>query len=131
MSIRKPTLILSLLSMVAAQGANIAVSLSELAEARRWSAAKFEGVQAPAAAEPALVVLANHGAVQKNARGDRPMHIVDKEYSRGLYCHAPSKIVVRLPEPGALFTAIAGVDTTEQTSGGGGRGGFSVQGAAT
>src|ERR1035437_4699519 len=54
------------------------------------------------------------------------MHIVDKEYSRGLYCHAPSKIVVRLPGPGALFTAIAGVDSNEQTSGGRGSVDFSV-----
>jgi hypothetical protein len=126
MRILKPTLILSLLSMVAAQGANIAVSPSELAEVRRWSAAKFEGRQLAPAVEPALVVLANHGAVQKNARGDRPMRIVDKEYSRGLYCHAPSKIIVRLPGPGARFTAIAGVDTNDQTSGGRGSVDFSV-----
>src|ERR1035437_5554700 len=55
------------------------------------------------------------------------MHIVDKEYSRGLYCHAPSKIVVRLPGPGALFTAIAGVDSNDQTSGGRGSVDFSVK----
>ena len=76
--------------------------------------------------EPALVVLANHGVVQKNARAGRPMHIVDQEYSRGLYCHAPSKIIVRLPGPGARFTAIAGVDTNDQTSGGRGSVDFSV-----
>jgi len=61
MRMLKPTLILSLLSMVAVQGANLPVSPSELAEARRWSAAKFEGVQVAVAAEPALVVHANHG----------------------------------------------------------------------
>ena len=112
------TLILSPFLLVAAQAANVAVSPAELAEARQWSAAKFEARQLTPAAEPALVVLTNHGPVWKNARGDRPMHLGEKEYSRGLYCHAPSKIIVRLPGPGARFTAIAGVDTNDQTSGG-------------
>ena len=113
--------------IVAALTASAAVNPAELAEARRWSAARFEGVQASAGAEPAPVVLANHGPVQKNARGGQPMHIVDKEYSRGLYCHAPSKIIVRLPGPGARFTAICGVDSNDQTSGGRGSVDFSVK----
>src|ERR1035437_8170730 len=120
------TLILCPLLIATAQAANVAAIQGELAEVWRWSAAKFEGRQLAPAVEPALVVLANHGAVQKNARGDRPMRIVDKEYSRGLYCHAPSKIIVRLPGPGARFTAIAGVDTNDQTSGGRGSVDFSV-----
>src|ERR1035438_1001059 len=91
------TLILSPFLLIAAQAANVAVSPAELAEARQWSAAKFEGRQLTPAAEPALVVVTNHDPVWKNARDDRPMHIVDKEYSRGLYCHAPSKIIVHLP----------------------------------
>src|ERR1035437_4905350 len=89
------TLILSPLLIAAAQAADIAVSPAELAEARRWAAAKFEGRQLTPAAEPALVVLTNHGPVWKNARGDRPMHLGEKEYAHGLYCHAPSKIIVR------------------------------------
>ena len=92
---------LGFLSVVCAGAGELVVTPAELAEARRWSAAKFEGVQSAPAAEPALVVLANHGPVQKNARGGRPMHLADKEYTRGLYCHAPSKIIVRLPGPGS------------------------------
>jgi len=69
------------LLIVAAQAANTAMNPAELAEVRRWSAAKFEGAQPAAVIEPALVVLANHGPVQKNARDDRPMHIVDSFYS--------------------------------------------------
>ncbi len=120
-------LILCPLLIATAQAENVAVNPAELAEARRWSAAKFEGVQVPAAAEPALMVLANHGVVQKNARGGGPMHLADKEYTRGLYCHAPSKINVRLPGPGASFTAIAGVDSNGQTSGGRGSVDLSVK----
>ena len=59
------------------------------------------------------------------------MHIVDKEFTRGLYCHAPSKIIVRLPGPGAKFTAIAGVDSNDQTSGGRGSVDFSVKVSGT
>src|ERR1035437_10387534 len=119
-------LILCPFLLVAVQAAHADGNPADLAESHRWSAAKFQGIQAAAASEPALVVLANHGAVQKNARGDRPMRIVDKEYSRGLYCHAPSRIVVRLPGPGARFTAIAGVDTNDQTTGGRGSVDFAV-----
>jgi alpha-galactosidase len=115
------------LLVVGAQGPGVVVRSPELAEARRWAAAKFEGVRSAAASEPALVVFANHGSVQKNARGGRPMHIVDREYTRGLYCHAPSKLVVRLPGPGARFTAIAGVDSNDNTSGGRGSVDFSVR----
>jgi alpha-galactosidase len=114
------------LLVVCAHGAGVTASAGELAETRRWAAAKFEGVQPPAAIEPGLLVLANHGPVQQNARGDRPMHLADKEYTRGLYCHAPSRIVVRLPSAGAVFEAIAGVDSNDQTSGGRGSVEFSA-----
>lgn len=77
----RPALLLGLLSMASAQAASVVVTPAELAEAGRWSAAKLEGVQSAAPAEPALMVLANHGPVQRNARGGRPMHIVDTLYS--------------------------------------------------
>lgn len=99
----------------------------EFAEAREWIAARLQGIQTPRAAEAALIVLANHDPVWKNGRGPRPMRIVDKEYTRGLYCHAFSKIIVRLPSPGAKFRAIVGVDSNEQTSGGRGSVDFSVR----
>jgi hypothetical protein len=62
-----------------------------------------------------LVVLANTGQVErnrvsvKNKNGD-PLRIGIKEFARGLFCHAPSKVVVRLPEPARKFSAIVGVD---------------------
>ena len=60
----------------------------EIAETRYWVAAKFEGIQTPEATEPGLVVLANHGPVQKNARGKGPLRIGDTQFDRGFYCHA-------------------------------------------
>ncbi|HOX56920.1 MAG TPA: NPCBM/NEW2 domain-containing protein [Candidatus Paceibacterota bacterium] len=112
---------------IGAQTAGAAVGPAELAEARRWAAAKLAGAQAPEKPEPGLVVLANHGPVQKNARGARPLHLGEKEFTRGLFCHAPSKILVLLPGAGGLFEAVAGVDTNDQTSGGRGSVDFSVK----
>ena len=107
-------------------GMAISVSPDEIGEARRWVRAKFEGVQEPRPVAPGLIVLANHDPVQKNARGGKPMRIAGTQYTRGLYCHAVSKVVVRLPGPGKTLSAIAGVDTNEQTSGGRGSVVFSV-----
>lgn len=102
------------------------IAPGELAEVRQWAAAKLEGTQVQRTNEPGLVVLANHGDVQKNARGDKPMVLAGQSFARGLYCHAPSKIIVRLPGPGANFSATVGVDSNEQTSGGRGSVDFSV-----
>ena len=92
---------------------------SELAQRRRWVAAKFEGVQSNAAEQPHLVVIENHDAVQKNARGGRPMTLAGKQHTRGLYCHANSTVVVKnLPAGAKTFTALVGVDSNDQTSNG-------------
>ncbi|HOZ49634.1 MAG TPA: NPCBM/NEW2 domain-containing protein [Candidatus Hydrogenedentes bacterium] len=99
----------------------------ELQEARKWIVAKFEGIVDTAAAEAGIEVLANNDPVQLNARGGKPMHILDQQFTRGLYCHAVSKLIVRLPQPGARLTAIVGVDSNDQTSGGRGSVIFSVR----
>ena len=104
----------------------VSVSPEEMSEASQWVAAKFQGMVASEAPAVGLMVLANNEPVQLNARGGRPLKIADKQYSRGLYCHAVSKVVVRLPGPGKSFSAVAGVDSNEQTSGGRGSVVFSV-----
>ncbi|MBM4090907.1 MAG: hypothetical protein FJ276_16015, partial [Planctomycetes bacterium] len=81
-------------------------------EAARWTAAKFGGVaESPPEMPPGLIVLANNDPVQRNARGGRPMRIAGAGFTRGLYCHAFSKIVARLPGPGDIFSSVAGVDS--------------------
>ena len=75
----------------------VTVSPGEMAEARRWAAAMFEGAAAPAAIDPGLEVVANYDAVQKNTRFGKPLKLAGTTYTRGLFCHATSKIVVRLP----------------------------------
>jgi len=99
----------------------------ELGEAARWAAAKFKAATDTAKPGPGLYVLANNDPVQLNARGGKPMRLADKAYTRGLYCHATSKVIVRLPSAGSEFTAIAGVDSNDQTSGGRGSVHFAVQ----
>ena len=100
---------------------------NELGEAARWVAAKFQAITETPKPTLGLFVLANNDPVQLNARGGQPLRIGDRTYSRGLYCHAVSKVLVRLPGEGAEFTAIAGVDSNEQTSGGRGSVRFAVQ----
>ncbi|MCY3018706.1 MAG: alpha-galactosidase [Planctomycetota bacterium] len=90
------------------------VTPDEMARKDSWVKAALEPA-APAAPAPGLTVLANNDSVNKNARGNKPLTIVDKEYTHGLFCHAVSKVVVQLPSPGKTFTAIAGVDSNEQT----------------
>jgi alpha-galactosidase len=104
----------------------VSVTPEEQAEARRWVAAKFEGVPEVRQPEPGLTVLANNDPVQKNSRAGKPMNIAGRQYTRGLYCHAVSKVVIRLPGPGRTFTATVGVDSNEQTSGGRGSVVFAV-----
>ena len=93
----------------------VAPTPDETADARRFTAARFEAAEAPAQVEPGLLVLANHDSVALNQRGGKPLKIADKEYTRGLYCHAVSKVVVRLPAPGKTFSAAVGVDSNDQT----------------
>jgi alpha-galactosidase len=86
------------------------VSPEEMAQKESWVARNFQ-----AAPEAGLLVVTNHGTVTPNGRGDQPMRLGDKPYSRGLYCHAVSKVIVRLPSPGKAFGAVVGVDSNDQT----------------
>ncbi len=106
----------------------LTVTPAEMDEARQWIAAAFEGVQPPSAGQLEIEVGENHGPVQANMRGGKPLQIVSEKHVRGLYCHAPSRLTVRLPGPGGMFEAVAGVDTNDQTSGGRGSVVFSVIG---
>ena len=80
----------------------------------------------PKAAEPGLDVYANNDPVIPRARGNSPLKIGDRVFSRGLYCHAVSKVVLHLPGPGTRFCALAGLDHNEDTAQGRGSVVFSV-----
>jgi alpha-galactosidase len=90
----------------------------ELNEASQWAAAKFGGVVQKQSNEAGLIVRANHDPVQLNSRAGKPLRIKHLEFTHGLYCHAPSQVLVRLPEGALTFTASVGVDSNDQTMGG-------------
>ncbi|MBN2295935.1 MAG: NPCBM/NEW2 domain-containing protein, partial [Pirellulales bacterium] len=90
----------------------------EMSQTRRWAAAKFEGVSKQPQKKSGLNALFNHGPVLKNTRLGKPLNINGMEFRRGLFCHAPSKIIVRLPSPSKQFSAIVGVDSNYMTKDG-------------
>ena len=113
--------------LAAKEARAVEVTPEERAAARGWVAAKFEGTVPAGPRPPGLIVLANHDPVLKNTRGEgRPLTIGKTAYDRGLYCHAVSHVVVRLPKPGKTFTAVVGVDSNSQTISGRGSIVFSV-----
>jgi hypothetical protein len=75
----------------------------EQATARQWADVAFGGAKAPLPLSPGLEVVTNYDPVQKKARFGKPIKVNANTYTRGLFCHAPSKIIVRLPEKGATF----------------------------
>jgi alpha-galactosidase len=105
----------------------VSPNADEMAEARHWVAAKFKGIARFEPLDPGLEVVSNFDPVQKNARFGKPLNIAGTKYTDGLFCHAQSRIVVRLPGTGKTFEAIVGVDSNEQTAGGRGSVVFSVE----
>jgi len=92
-----------------------AVTSAEMHELHRWMAAKFDGDRQAASPQWGLAVLANFDELCRNTRMGRPLAIGKTEYPRGIFCHATSKVAVRLPAPGKTFSAFVGVDSNSQT----------------
>ncbi|MBN2128982.1 MAG: glycoside hydrolase family 127 protein [Sedimentisphaerales bacterium] len=101
------------------------VAPAEMIEMRKWVGAKFENV---AQTEPSgsLTILEHFDVVWRNCRVDRPLRLGVSQYRRGLFTHAPSDVLVKLPGAGREFTAWVGVDTNSQTHGGRGSVVFTV-----
>ncbi len=111
-------LVCALILGASARALAIAPTAEEFGLLQQWVASSFENAAKDSPLELGLNVIANHGDVQTNARAGQPLHIAGKTYTHGFYCHAFSQILVKLPSPGATFTAVAGVDSNDQTSGG-------------
>jgi alpha-galactosidase len=95
--------------------AGISPTPYELSAARRWVAAKFENAPQHEVPIAGLHVLKTYGPVTCNAHADLPLKLGGKVYVRGFYCHANSKIAVRLPGPGKVFSASVGVNSNYMT----------------
>ncbi len=72
------------------------------------------------------MVFANYDRASRNTRQDKPLRIAGTEYARGIYGHAKSTTLVRLPAAASEFLATIGVDSNAQTSPGRGSIVFSV-----
>lgn len=83
----------------------------EFDERDSWVDAKFRGLPGVLPERPGLVILDNFDPVQRNQHMGQPLKIGEQRFDHGLFCHAPSKILVRLPAPGRQFTGMAGIDT--------------------
>jgi len=116
---------LLLVAAPAIRGAEPAGGAAAMAAKDDWLARS--GARAPAGGAAAgLTVLANHDPVIRNNRGGEPLRVGDATYTRGLYCHAVSKILVTLPSPGRTFSAVVGLDRNPDTRNGKGSVVFSV-----
>lgn len=100
------------IAVLTATATAVQPSSQEMTDARNWVTARFEGRENPDTPKVGLLVLANLGPVQQNSKTGAPLKIGDKSYTRGLFCHANSKVIVRLPGPAKEFTAVVGVEAT-------------------
>ncbi|MEI2724450.1 MAG: alpha-galactosidase [Verrucomicrobiota bacterium] len=110
----------------AAEFPKVAESPVEMRKLQEWTTAKFGGDRPVSSPQLGLVVVTNFDELCLNTRMGQPLAIGKTEYSRGLFCHANSRLLVRLPAPGKAFSAFVGVDSNNQTRGGRGSIVFSV-----
>jgi alpha-galactosidase len=82
----------------------------ELAEAKRWVAAKFSGKVESAPAESYLTREGKRGSIERNGREGRPLRIFNTSYSRGLYLGGAQGVTVHLASPAKSFEASIGLD---------------------
>ncbi|MHB0998367.1 MAG: NPCBM/NEW2 domain-containing protein, partial [Armatimonadota bacterium] len=113
----------TLLLSLAIPSLAIVPDANELAASREWVESNF--VRAPIAVrngessfQTGLIVLANYGSVQQNSRDGNPLKIGSQTYDNGLFCHAESRILVKLPSPGSHFNSVVGIDTNGAYGGG-------------
>lgn len=110
---------MTILAVALSAAVSAAPAPLDIEAARQWLRANWVRAATPqgepavaASPQPGLVVLANHGPILLNGRPDgRRLKIAEVEYSGGLLCHAVSRVLVRLPAPGATFSATVGIDT--------------------
>ncbi|MFA6241297.1 MAG: NPCBM/NEW2 domain-containing protein, partial [Candidatus Hydrogenedentales bacterium] len=108
------------------QASAVEPTADELATAWQWAETKFGETRQKFVSKPGIEVEANHNAVQKSGRFGEPLRIGDATFERGLYCHAASRLVVRLSGRATRFRAVVGVDLNNDTSNGQGSIVFSV-----
>ena len=102
---------------------------TDMIRKKEWVSAKFDQVLTPLAIDPdtGIEIVRNYEVVRRNYGLGGPLRIGDATYSRGLFCHAESELIIRLPGPAKTFLAVIGIDHNHTTSGGRGSVCFSVE----
>lgn len=82
----------------------------EMTELNRQSAA--QAATNPATGYIAVEQRSRNWPIFVQAAAKSPLQIGTQNFTSGLVCEAPCKMVVHLPGPGKTFTAVAGIDTS-------------------
>ncbi len=108
-----------------ASGLPAAPTSEEFAVRDQFVAAAFDGETKVPLPAVEIEVVADDSGIRHGTSGhslrrnqmwdDRPMKIGGMQYHSGLSIHANASLVVRLPGPGAKFSAVVGVDSSATT----------------
>ena len=85
---------------------------SDLFLKERWLAAKFQ-CQEPVAAD-GIEIVQNYDPPRRNYGLNAAIRIGGETFAGGIFCHAPSDLIVHLPSPGESFHAVVGVDNNKR-----------------
>lgn len=76
-------------------------------------------VTAPSAAPgAALLVWSSYDEVFRNEVPGKGLSVADQKFAHGIYCHAPTKLEVRLPSGGKSFSSAVGILNNPASAGG-------------
>ncbi len=109
-------LTVSIIVILSAQTAmaNIAPTQAEFTMRDTWLANTFGIKEIAKDSDADLVVSKNYIPMQQDARFGKNFKIGKTNYYKGLFCHAPSEIIVHLPSAGKSFNSMIGVDSDGQ-----------------
>src|SRR5580698_3360461 len=88
-------------------------SPDEMANARKWTSAKFEGQPQSTTDVGYLLPRLKSGALEINLRQGHQLKIGDKPFERGIHCPSVGTVKVHLPAPAKQFRASIGVDSND------------------
>ena len=96
---------------------------AELALRDAWVAEHFKRFPAPVGDAPdqtsaGVKTTQNYGPVQRNGRDGRRLQIAGRTFEKGFYCHAPSRLIVRLSKTAKTISAVVGGETNGNYTGG-------------
>jgi alpha-galactosidase len=84
-----------------------------MADARKWTSAKFEGQPQSTTDVGYLLPRLKSGALEINLRQGHQLKIGDKPFERGIHCPSVGTVKVHLPAPAKQFRASIGVDSND------------------